>query len=133
MAIPSGSGTEVLRNACIHENNAGTALVDWGGTTGTGSLRSSQNTSGVVAVPTNVIITVLCITHMDWIGGAHNAQIDWQGGGTSVALWKETSQPANTTWVWNDKFVLREGDKLKLYNSGTNSDWTISFIYQDWS
>ena len=133
MSIPTGSGSEVLRNACIHANNAGTALVDWGGTTGTGSRRESQNTDGVVAVPTNVIITVLCITHMDWIGGAHNGQIDWQGGGTSVALWKEPSQAANTTWVWNDKFVLREADKLKLYNAGSNSDWTVSFIYQDWT
>ena len=133
MAIPSGSGSEVLRNAAIHNNNAATAQVDFGGTTGTGTLRTSGNTSGVVAVPANVIITVLTITHMDWIGGAINAQIDWQGSGTGIAIFKNVSQPANTTWVWNDKFVLREGDILKLYNSGSNSDWHVSFIYQDWT
>ena len=61
MAIPSGSGSEVLRNAAINANNATAALVDWGGTTGTGSVRSSGNSAGVVNVPANVIITVLSI------------------------------------------------------------------------
>jgi hypothetical protein len=133
MTIPSGSGSEVLRNAAIHNNNATTAQVDWGAATGTGSVRGTGNTSGVVAVPANVIITVLTITHMDFIGGSINAQIDWQGSGTDIAIFKNISQAANTTWVWNDKFVLREGDILKLYNSGSNSDWHVSFIYQDWT
>ena len=62
MGIPSGSGSEVLRNFAINANNAATAKVDFGGTTGTGSVRSSGNTAGVVAVPTNVIITILNIT-----------------------------------------------------------------------
>ena len=61
MAIPSGSGSEVLRNAAINANSGGAAKVDFGGTTGTGSVRSSQNTAGVTAVPANVIITVLTI------------------------------------------------------------------------
>ena len=61
MAIPSGSGSEVLRNAAVESNNAATAKIDFGGTTGTGSIRSSGNTAGVVAVPTDVIITVVTL------------------------------------------------------------------------
>ena len=63
MAIPSGGGSEVLRNFAINANGAAaTALVGFGGTTGTGSVRSTGNTAGVVSVPANVIITMLTIT-----------------------------------------------------------------------
>ena len=62
MAIPSGSGSEVLRNAGINLNASAAAKVDFGSTTGTGSVRGTANTSGVIAVPANVIITVLNIT-----------------------------------------------------------------------
>jgi len=133
MAIPNGSGTEVLRNAAINENNAGAARVDFGGTTGTGSVRSSGNTSGVTAVPANVIITILSITctAMNAQSTVH-ATVDWQGSGTDVALFK-TSVPVDSTFIFNDRVVLREGDILKLYNNANNCDWTVSFIYQDWS
>jgi hypothetical protein len=134
MAIPSGTGSEVLRNAAINANNAGAARVDFGGTTGTGSVRSTGNTSGVVAVPTNVIITVLTIT-----ATAHAANdnitvsVDWQGGGTDIHIFKYLDHLIDTTFVWNDRIVLRQGDILKLYNSSTNTDWSVSFIYQDWT
>ena len=58
MSIPSGSGSEVLRNASINANDETTALMDFGGTTGTGQVRSSGNTLGVINVPPNVIITI---------------------------------------------------------------------------
>ena len=134
MAIPSGSGTEVLRNAAINANSGGSALVDFGGTTGTGTVRTSQNTSGVVAVPANVIITVLTITAMcHAANGTISGTIDWQGGGSDIAIFKLLNQASDTTFVFNDKIVLREGDKLKLYNSATDTDWHVSFIYQDWT
>ena len=83
MAIPSGSGSEVLRNAAVESNNAATAKIDFGGTTGTGSIRSSGNTAGVVAVPTDVIITVLTINCTSNAGTQNiNCKVDWQGSGT---------------------------------------------------
>ena len=134
MAIPNGSGTEVLRNAAINENNAGAARVDFGGTTGTGSVRSSGNTSGVTAVPANVIITVLSITCTAMNNQSSiYAVIDWQGSGTDVSLFKQPGLTADTTFIFNDRIVLREGDILKLYNNANNCDWTVSFIYQDWT
>ena len=132
--IPSGSGTSVLRNAGINANNASSAKVDFGGATGTGSVRSSANTAGVTAVPANVIITVLTITAMAHsANGNISATVDWQGSGTEIQIFKQLNQSIDTTFVWNDKFVLREGDILKLYNSSTNTDWHVSFLYEDWS
>ena len=134
MAIPSGSGSEVLRNAAINANNAGVAQVDWGSTTGTGSVRGSGNTSGVVAVPANVIITVLTITALAHASNGNiNGSIDWQGGGTDIHIFKMLNHAIDTTFVFNDKIVLREGDILKLYNSASNTDWSVHFIYQDWT
>lgn len=134
MTIPNGSGTEVLRNAAINENNQGAARVDFGGTTGTGSVRSSGNVAGVTAVPTNVIITILSITCTAMNAQSSiNAVIDWQGSGTDIAVFKHSTLAANATFIFNDRVVLREGDILKLYNNADNCDWTVSFIYQDWT
>jgi len=133
MTIPSGSGSEVLRNASISVNNNNTAKVDFGGTTGTGSVRTSGNTSGVVAVPTDVIITVLNITVHGRSGtGVIQCDINWQGS-TDIRIFNEQSLAPNQTYVYSDKIILREGDGLKLYNSAASCDWTINFIYQDWS
>tara|TARA_B100001996_G_C18623151_1_gene578604 strand:+ start:144 stop:551 length:408 start_codon:yes stop_codon:yes gene_type:complete len=135
MAIPSGSGSEVLRNFGIEQNGAGaTALVDFGGTTGTGSVRTSGNTSGVVAVPANVIITMINITCTAGNSG-HTiyGEVDWQGSGTGIRIFMHYPLNDNETFVFNDKIVLREGDKLKLYNSVAQCDWSGSFIYQDWT
>jgi hypothetical protein len=133
MAIPSGSGSEVLRNFAIYNNSAATANVDFGGTTGTGSVRTSGNTAGVINVPANVIITVLNITFSAYAAVSQlNGVIDWQGGGTLVPVFLATNVATTTTFVYSDKIVLREGDELKLY-SAAGCDITGSFIYQDWT
>ena len=134
MAIPSGSGSEVLRNFAINANTGGAARVDFGGTTGTGSVRSSQNTSGVVAVPANVIITVLNINCTAGNNGhIVHITVDWQGSGTDIQIAYAPTLNDNETFVYNDKLVLREGDILKLYNSAAQCDWYGCFIYQDWT
>ena len=133
MAIPSGSGSEVLRNATISANNATTAKLDFGGTTGTGSVRTSGNTAGVVAVPTDVIITILNITVHGRTGtGVIQADINWQGS-TDIRIFNEQSLAPNQTYVYSDKIILREGDGFKFYNSAASCDWTVNFIYQDWT
>lgn len=133
MAIPSGSGTEVLRNAAISANNATTAKLDFGGTTGTGSVRGSGNTAGVVAVPTDVIITVFNITVHGRTGtGVIQADINWQGS-NDIRIFNEQSLAPNQTYVYSDKIVLREGDGFKFYNEAASCDWSVYFIYQDWT
>jgi len=133
MAIPSGSGSEVLRNFAIDGNSAATALVDFGGTTGTGSRRTSGNTAGVVNVPANVIITILTITFSAYATVSQiNGGVDWQGSGNVVYVFKQLNLADNQTFVYSDKIVLREGDELALY-SAAGCDITGSFIYQDWT
>ena len=134
MAIPSGSGSEVLRNAAINAQNNNTARVDWGGTTGTGTVRTSGNSSGTTTVPANVIITVLNITCCQ-VSATHNikASVDWQDSGTEILVFSHVGLAVDTVFVWNEKMVLREGDILKLYNSADQCDWTVNFIYQDWT
>ena len=92
MAIPSGSGSEVLRHFGVDANNAAECRVDFGGTTGTGSVRSSGNTAGVINVPANVIITVLNITCSS-NASTHdiNCKIDWQGSGTDITVFLHSS------------------------------------------
>jgi len=134
MAIPNGSGSEVLRNAAIDTNNAAAANIDFGGTTGTGSVRSSGNTSGVISVPTNVIITVLTVTcFANAANGNVSIIVDWQGSGADIYIAKALNLAANEVFVMNDKFVLRQGDRLKVYNSANSCDWSVHFIYQDWT
>ena len=134
MAIPSGSGSEVLRNAAVESNNAATAKIDFGGTTGTGSIRSSGNTAGVVAVPTNVIITVLTINCTSNAGTQNiNCKIDWQGSGTMNTIFNHIGLAEGTTFVYNDKIVLREGDVMTVFNHSNSCDWNVHFIYQDWT
>tara|TARA_R110000787_G_scaffold40318_1_gene100368 strand:+ start:59 stop:454 length:396 start_codon:yes stop_codon:yes gene_type:complete len=131
MAIPTGSGSEVLRNFGINGSGGATSLVDFGGTSGTGSVRTAGNTAGVVAVPANVIITILNII---WKASADitlTATIDWQGSGTDITFCY-FRLPDNSAFVFSEKIVLREGDKLELYTTGT-ADIYGSFIYQDWT
>jgi hypothetical protein len=133
MAIPSGSGTEVLRNFAVNANSAATAKIDWGGSTGTGSVRSSGNTAGTISVPTNVIITILTvgITASASVATMFGT-IDWQGSGTAILVFKNYNLADNTTFIFNDKIVLREGDVFKIYTSASCDIWG-SFIYQDWT
>ena len=134
MAVPSGSGSEVLRNAAIEANNNATAKIDFGGTTGTGSIRSSGNTAGVVAVPTNVIIIVLTINCTSNAGSQNiNCKVDWQGGGTVNTIFNHIGLAEATTFEYNDKIVLREGDVLTVFNNASSCDWNVHFIYQDWT
>ena len=134
MAIPTGSGSEVLRNAAVNANDSASAKIDFGGTTGTGTMRTSGNSSGVINVPANVIITVLNIT-CNSNANTHNCVIfvDWQGGGTDIAVASQQGVSVDTTWVYNEKMVLREGDELGVYNSASSCDWSVNFIYQDWT
>jgi len=132
MSIPSGSGSEVLRNASINANDETTALMDFGGTTGTGQVRSSGNTLGVINVPPNVIITILNIIVYVASTQFVSAKIDAQGSTNLITLFYQ-SVADKGTFVFSDKIVLREGDELQLINTANWADWSINFIYQDWT
>ena len=118
MAIPSGSGTEVLKRSFIHgNNNAWTTLI-----------------TGVA----NHIYIVLSVTFQEQAGAAEDIRlrIDTNASGSDqIAIYGSGASdlPANGTFVWNDKIVLTGTDKLDAYTSAGNVDIYCSYIDQDWT
>ena len=116
MAIPSGSGTEILKRV-------------------SGTVRNT--TTSVLTVGANKICTIISIILWnDLISGCKiilNDGTDRQitQSGTDGA----TEIVANTTFVWNDRFVLTAGDILKIQEASDNAPVTywVSYIEQDWT
>jgi len=128
MAIPSGGGTEVLKNGYIKSNSAWTQLK-WD----TDST-ASGNTTGQVEVPANCIVTILSITCCNYNSSSVSFATRMKDASNEVYIINHngTSIPAYGTFVVSDKFVLRPTQRLQFYNSGA-SDIFVSYIYQDWS
>ena len=116
MAIPSGSGTEVLKRASIH------ALSDaW---------------SPIITGVANHIYTVLSNSACNNNGSTDtaNMRIDISAAGSNqIVIFTEQSITAKATFVWNDRLILTGTDKLEVYNTAGNMDWFISYIDQDWT
>ena len=116
MAIPSGSGTEVLKVAHI------------------AGVTNSENVliNGVA----NHIYTILSISVCE-TGGASETfdlYIDDDGGGTAYEILSDQAIGANETFVWNDRLVLSGTDHLCMITANSaNIDVVISYIDQDWS
>ena len=131
MAIPSGGGTEVLKNGVI-KTNATWTYIRWDE-----RITASGNASGTgdTAVPTNCIITLLNMTvnsnaasTLDFALRANVGSTDsvyiMNHAGTSIAPYQ--------TFVFSDKFVLSPDNELQVYSS-QNADIYFSYIYQDWT
>ena len=111
--IPTGSGSERLRRATIHALNAGQQEI-------------LSGTAGH-------IYTILSVIFCDRAAAAGIVNISINSGSDDIFLIGSSSHGASGTFVWNDKFVMEEDDDLDVYNSGTNGDWIVSYIDQDWS
>ena len=116
MAIPSGSGTEVLKR-------------------GTFTVTDTTDTKILDGVA-NHIYTILSMTVCETAGAAEtfDLYIDDDGGGTDYEILSDQALGANETFIYNDKLVLSGTDHLCMITaSASNIDVTISFIDQDWS
>tara|TARA_Y100000310_G_C20583150_1_gene764010 strand:+ start:67 stop:420 length:354 start_codon:yes stop_codon:yes gene_type:complete len=117
MAIPSGSGTEVLKRVSLNDNsNAWTPII-----------------TGVA----NHIYTILSVTFCETANNASTTvaiKIDVNAAGSNEVslLDHHTAVPAYGSFVWNDKFVMTGTDKLIVYSSA-NMDIYVSYIDQDWT
>ena len=116
MAIPTGSGTEVLKVAHV------------------AGVTNSENVliNGVA----NHIYTILSMTVCETAGAAEtfDLYIDDDGGGTDYEILSDQAIGANETFIWNDKIVLSGTDHLCMITaSAGNIDVTISYIDQDWT
>ncbi len=109
MANPStgfgGAGTEVLRRSYLDG--------------------AAESESTILTGVANHIMTVLSIIFYDRSGQADNnfnMYIDYDLGGTDLYLLVSQGCGAYGTFVWNDRFVLTETDKLHMEgfsNAGT--------------
>ena len=119
MAYPSGSGSERLQRGTIHNMvNADTAFRFDGGITATGT--SSYT------VPANHIITVLTIVITDQTNTAKWFNL-WAN---DISFVKEQTVNADSTYVWNDRFVLHPADKLYI-DGQTSANFDVFYTYLD--
>ena len=129
MAIPSGPGTEVLRRNSIPAQSTSITSIDWAQAVQT----AAGNSSGTTAVPANVIITIFNIILCNRNGSARTVVLQIGGTGTDVRPLEDQTIPGKGTFVFSDRFVLREGDELQFDASGSDNDIYISYVYQDWT
>ena len=116
MAIPSGSGTEVLKRHYVHAlSNTETALI-------TGEA--------------NHIYTVLSVVWTEQAAAAEaiHMYVGYDAGDVDIFLMSSQPIGSEQTFIWNDKFVLYGLDSLKVkaYAAG-DIDVHCSYIEQDWS
>ena len=123
MAYPSGSGSEILRRGAIHAQAGGnTTAFTWDGT-------SPTMGTDTYTVPTNHIITVLTIVITDQTNTAKYFNL-WAN---DISFLKQQSVPADSTYIWNDRFVLHPADKLYIDGeSGANFDVFYTYLDQNW-
>ena len=117
MAIPSGSGTEVLKNAVkVVVSNSAVKLID-----------------GVA----NHIYTVLSVTICETAGAAETFNLYvWDANATNnvVEVLSDQAIGANETFIWNDRLVLSGTQELTIITaSSADLDCIVSYIDQDWS
>jgi hypothetical protein len=139
MAIPTGSGTEVLKRTSITGLGGSSTYGNWWHVDWASEEVTSQASTAVV--PAHHIITpisiIICNQHASNTYGIDMAVDTDISGGVEQFLLMEQSVPAKGTFVFNDKFVLHPSDALKFRvnvdASGDNFSVYISFIDQDWS
>ncbi len=128
MAIPSGSGTEVLKRNSIAAQTTAWTEIDW-----TAEQTSPANASNG-ALPTNHIITILTVTWCNSNAAARDVYMKISASGrTDVTILSLQPIGTNETFTFNDRFVIHPGDKLMFYSSGTSVDILLSYIDQDWT
>jgi len=116
MAIPTGPGTEVLKNIRVENmTNSYSVLIN-----------------GVA----NHIYTIISIIFTE-IGGADEllyVNTSAAGDTTRSAILNAQSLAAASTFIWNDKFVLTGTEELHAKTgSAAAVDVVCSYIDQDWT
>jgi hypothetical protein len=116
MAIPSGSGTEVLKRSIFTvTDTTDTKIID-----------------GVA----NHIYTVLSISICETAGAAETFDIflDPSAGGTDYEILSDVALAASKTFMYNDRIVLSGTDELNFKAGGAcDIDIVVSYIDQDWT
>ena len=115
MAIPSGSGTEVLKRAVFTAQN--------------------NTTVTLLTVPTDHIVTILNLLIINRTGTAGYCNISTvpSGGAFTYLMNDANNLPGDTSIAFNEKVVMYPADVLKVASNSTGFDIWLSYIDQDWS
>ena len=111
--MPTGSGSERLCRAAIHELNA-----EW---------------QVILSGTAGHIYTILSITFNDKSNSSGNTSIQINAATLDIGITTNQTVGAYGSFVWNDKFVIEEDDDLEVYNGCSNGDWIVSYIDQNWT
>ena len=127
MAIPSGSGSEVLKHhRVLAVSNSWVALIP------------------VADINVNIIVTVISII----VTNTHTANVQWNlathdyngSAYSNESRFLHTQSIATTaTFVWSDRFVLYSGSASTrpslrgLSEAASNVDVHTSYIVQNWT
>ena len=117
MAIPSGSGTEVLKRSVVDNHTGGDYQpID-------------LSVTGIWTA------TVLSIFVRNSSGSPLLLNGFVTSGGNDIYFLQTQSVGSYETFVWNDKFVMEDGDTLHLQRDTSvgTFDAIVSYILQDWS
>ena len=116
MAIPSGSGSEIL-------------------TRGYFTVTDTTEEKILDGAAANWIYPVISITVCETAGSAETFDLflDPSAGGTDYEILSDQALPANSTYIFNDRLVLHGTDELNFKAGGTcNIDIIINYIAQNW-
>ena len=129
MAIPSGSGTEVLSSSIIRALSNTATAFRWDGTTAT----TGTSTGADYDVPANHIITVLSITFCCTSADNELLSLWINDGSADVELFRNQTLNTSETFVFNDKLILLPGYFLRTQtSSAADVDCYCSYIDQNW-
>ena len=127
MALPTGSGSEILRRGIVDvQSTTETSLLFTGAKT---AAAASGNT-----VPALHIITMLNMSFCNTTASSMTLSMWVYGDSVYSTYFSAQTIASNSTFVWNDRFVLQAGDSLRINGVGSGTcDVNYSFIDQDWS
>jgi len=127
MAIPSGTGTEVLRNGRWDTQSTDVTSFDFTG----GNPTLGDETDTVAA---NHIITMININWAEISGTAELINLYGTFDSKAIYIMLLQGLPAYGVFNWNTKFVLIGGDTLFTgTDGGADIDVHYSYLDQDWS
>ncbi len=128
MALPTGSGSEILCRGSVNELENQSTALDFSGAAET----TKNQTTNVV--PALNIITLLSLTCYEVENTTTNGFLLTSFNGTNYINILRQPVGQKATFIWNDRIVLYPGDKL-LVEALIANDIEIwySYIKQDWT
>ena len=114
MAIPSGSGSEVLRRGAVQPQSTDVTSFKFDGT-------NPATGTETYAVPANHIITIISVIFCEGSGAAETVSMNMTDGTNAYVVLLEThALAARDTFVWSDKFSFN-GFGAAAYTEPMNS------------